>query len=76
MAPSSGPLQELHLQALSAVKNTDETEVPEAFGADGDDEVGFVQLPAEPRHLALPAHLQVLPEVQHNLSSSEAEIYI
>ncbi len=48
--------------------------VPEAFGTDCDDEVGFVQLPAEPRHLTLPAHLQVLPQVQHHLNQTKSNL--
>ena len=45
--------------------------VPESFGADGDDEVGVVQLAAEPRHLTFFTHLQMFPQVQHNLNTGE-----
>lgn len=45
--------------------------VPQAFGTDGDDEVCFIQLSAEPWHLTLFAHLQVFPQIQHNLNMSE-----
>lgn len=47
--------------------------LPQASGTDDDDEVGFVQLPAEPRHLTLSADLKVLPQVQHNLSGDNGE---
>lgn len=45
--------------------------LPQASGTDGDDEVSFVQLSAQPRHLTLPADLKMLPQVQHHLSRSE-----
>lgn len=48
--------------------------LPEASGTDGDDEVSFVQLSAEPWHLTLSAHLKVLPQVQHNLNRSEPNL--
>lgn len=48
--------------------------VPEASGTHGDDERGFVQLSAEPGHLTLFAHLQMFPQVQHNLDRSEQGI--
>ena len=48
--------------------------VPQAPGADDEDVVCLVQLPAEPAHLALLTDLEVLPQVQHHLQGTNTWI--